>query len=126
MSELRDLALQPLPLGAIKPRGWLRRQLRIQADGISGHLDEFWPDVRDSAWFGGQADSWERAPYWLDGLVPLAFALDNKRLIDKVLLQYHEATGKDRREVAARSGPQAARTGVRLESVLRARRREDP
>jgi hypothetical protein len=45
--------LPPLPLGAITPLGWLQRQLRIQADGLSGHLDEFWPDVGQSQWFGG-------------------------------------------------------------------------
>ena len=42
---LADPAFRPLPLGAIRPAGWLQRQLRIQADGLSGHLDEFWPDV---------------------------------------------------------------------------------
>ena len=41
MSELRELALKPIPLGGIEPRGWLKQQLRIQADGLSGHLDEF-------------------------------------------------------------------------------------
>ncbi|MDP6112656.1 MAG: hypothetical protein QGG53_12375, partial [Planctomycetota bacterium] len=84
MSELKELALRPMPLGAIEPRGWLQQQLKIQADGLSGHLDEFWPDVRDSAWFGGDADSWERAPYWLDGIIPLAFLLGDERLIEKV------------------------------------------
>lgn len=72
-----------LPLGAIKPCGWIRRQLEIQAEGLSGHLDEFWPDVRDSGWIGGSAEGWERAPYWLDGLVPLAFLLSDDRLIAK-------------------------------------------
>ena len=38
---LADPAFRPLPLGAIRPTGWLQRQLRIQADGLSGHLDEF-------------------------------------------------------------------------------------
>lgn len=72
-----------LPLGAIKPEGWTRRQLEIQAAGLSGHLDEFWPDVRDSGWIGGSAEGWERAPYWLDGFVPLAFLLEDDELIRK-------------------------------------------
>ncbi len=82
--NLHSPHLTPLPLGNIRPLGWLERQLRIQLDGLSGHLDEFWPDVKDSAWFGGSADSWERAPYWLDGVVPLAWLLDDARLKDKV------------------------------------------
>ena len=62
--------LVPLPLGAIRPLGWLRDQLRVQADGLSGHLDEFWPSVADSRWIGGGSEGWERGPYWLDGIVP--------------------------------------------------------
>lgn len=81
---LREPAFRPLPLTSIKPRGWLLRQLRIQADGLSGHLDEFWPDVARSQWIGGDAEGWERAPYWLDGVVPLAWLLDDDRLKGKV------------------------------------------
>ena len=73
-------ALSPLPLGAIRPRGWLRDQLRIQADGLSGHLDEFWPSVAQSKWIGGSSEGWERGPYWLDGIVPLAVLLDDAAL----------------------------------------------
>jgi hypothetical protein len=83
--SLRQAKLKPMPLGAIKPAGWLKNQLRIQADGLSGHLDEFWPDIQDSAWFGGEEDAWERAPYWLDGVVPLAFLLDDEDLKAKVV-----------------------------------------
>ena len=36
----------------IKPTGWLRRQLEIQAKGLSGNLDKMWPDIRDSKWIG--------------------------------------------------------------------------
>ncbi|HNQ91154.1 MAG TPA: glycoside hydrolase family 127 protein [Verrucomicrobiota bacterium] len=77
-------ALRPLPLGAIRARGWLERHLRLQADSLSGHLDEFWPDVAQSQWFGGKAEGWERAPYWLDGVVPLAWTLGDPALQAKV------------------------------------------
>ncbi len=63
------------------PTGWLARQLRIQADGLSGNLDKIWPDIRDSAWIGGNRDGWERVPYWLDGFIPLAYLLHDDDLI---------------------------------------------
>lgn len=65
----------------LRPEGWLKRQLEIQAEGLSGHLDEIWPDIRDSAWIGGKAEGWERVPYWLDGFVPLAYLLRDEALI---------------------------------------------
>lgn len=81
MQQLAANRFTPLPLGSIHPRRWLFAQLQTQAQGLSGHLDEFWPDVADSGWIGDHAESWERAPYWLDGLVPLAFLLKDERLI---------------------------------------------
>lgn len=72
---------KPLPLGAILPSGWLKKQLQTQADGLGGHLHEFWPDIKDSQWRGGSAEGWERVPYWLDGFVPLAFLLQDEHLI---------------------------------------------
>src|ERR1700712_3940807 len=78
---LTPTAFLPLPLGQVRPAGWLQRQLRVQADGLSGHLDEFWPDVgSESGWLGGTGESWERGPYFLDGLLPLAYLLDDERL----------------------------------------------
>jgi len=100
MAPLSPNAFAPLPLGAVKPRGWLRRQLQIQANGLSGHLDEFWPDLRDSGWIGGPGESWERGPYFLDGLVPLAYLLDDPRLIGKAqkwiecTIQHQRADGR--------------------------------
>lgn len=83
-APLYQSALYRLPLGAIRPAGWLRDQLEIQANGLSGHLDETWADVGpNSGWLGGTGESWERGPYFLDGLVPLAYILGDSRLQTK-------------------------------------------
>ncbi|MVM31694.1 hypothetical protein GO755_16725 [Spirosoma sp. HMF4905] len=75
-----------LPLGAIKPEGWLQQQLVIMKDGATGHLDEYYPKVQnDNGWLGGKGDGWEETPYWLDGALPLAYLLDDKVLKDKFL-----------------------------------------
>ena len=80
-APLHANAFYNLPLGSIQPRGWLRQQLRVQANGLSGHLDETWDDVGPkSGWLGGPGESWERGPYFLDGLVPLAYVLDDPGL----------------------------------------------
>lgn len=83
----------------LKPEGWLRRQLEIQADGLSGNLDKVWRDVRDSAWIGKDAEGWERVPYWLDGFIPLAYLLDNEDMITRgkkyidAILSYQKPDG---------------------------------
>lgn len=83
-APLAPNAFDPLPLGSIEPRGWLADQLRIQSRGLTGHLDEFWPDVSDkSAWLGGSGEAWERGPYFADGLLPLAYLLHDPALIVK-------------------------------------------
>ena len=97
-------AVRRLPTGSTTPRGWLLRQLVIQAEGLSGHLTKFWPKVANSAWFGGTAPFYiannscgdapcpkannisqtdllhQEAPYWLNGFVPLAVLLRNARI----------------------------------------------
>ena len=74
-----------LPIGAIKAEGWLLDQLVRQKDGMTGNLDVLYEKIvgPDNAWIGGEGDTWERGPYWLDGLTPLAYILDDEQLISK-------------------------------------------
>ena len=76
-SALEPRVYEPLPLGSIAPTGWLLTQLQLQAEGLSGHLATFWPDIAKSVWIGGGGDGGlnERTPYWLNGIVPLAYLL---------------------------------------------------
>lgn len=74
---------QSLPLGTIAPRGWLRDQLELAANGLAGHLSEFYRFVQRSSWVGGDQEYSslnEAAPYWYNGIVPLAFGLNDERL----------------------------------------------
>ena len=81
-----------LPVGSIKPAGWLLHQLQIMREGTTGHLDEVHAKIRNSnGWLGGTGDGWEETPYWLDGAVPLAYLLDDTALKSKVL-QYIDWT----------------------------------
>ncbi len=74
--------MKNLTSNEIKPTGWLKKQLEIQANGLSGNLHNIWPDIKDSAWIGGTKEGWERVPYWLDGFIPLAYLLENEELIE--------------------------------------------
>ncbi|KAG2416198.1 hypothetical protein HFD88_007391 [Aspergillus terreus] len=84
---LLPYALEPLPLGVVQPNGWLRDQLRLMADGLPGHEHDFYRYVRDNLWVGGDqeySDAHEALPYWYNGLVPLAYLLNDQRLKDQV------------------------------------------
>ena len=88
ITNQEPLIVQPytsLPLGAIKPKGMLLKMLELQRDGLTGNLDSIYSLVcgNTNGWLGGDGDGWERGPYWLDGLVPLAYILDDDLLKDK-------------------------------------------
>lgn len=75
-----------LPLGAVRPQGWLKDQMQRMCDGMTGHLDELYEKVMGprNGWLGGDGDVWERGPYWIDGLLPLAYIMDDAELKAKV------------------------------------------
>ena len=65
-APLRPNPYLELPLGAIKPQGWLKEMLVRQKNGATGQLDKLDPLVMNNrnGWLGGDGDKWERGPYW--------------------------------------------------------------
>ena len=99
-APLLESRYMELPLGTIKPEGWLKLQLQAQVTGLTGHLDEVYANVVGSrnAWLGGDGDAWERGPYWIDGLLPLAYILDNEELKAKAQVWVEAILGSQKED----------------------------
>src|SRR5437667_1134390 len=108
-------AFMKLPIGSIKPKGWLRRQLELEANGMTGHLEEIskWCKFENSAWASpdGQGQfGWEELPYWLKGYGDLGYVLDDEKII-KAARKWIDATLSSQ-EPDGYFGPRANKTGL--------------
>lgn len=85
-APLAEKRYMELPIGAVRPSGWLEDQMQRMCEGMTGNLDKLYEKVMGSrnGWLGGDGDVWERGPYWIDGLLPLAYIMDNDTLKAKV------------------------------------------
>lgn len=80
---LQRVPLLKLPVGKVRPRGWLLKQLELQRDGLSGQLGTVsaWLDKTGNQWLSGQGShGWEEVPYWLRGYSSLAYILDDNAM----------------------------------------------
>ncbi len=119
VGNAKPLAPSPLlklPLGAIKPEGWLRRQLELQAEGFSGRLMEIskFLQKEGNAWLAadGQGHSpWEEMPYWLKGFGDMGYVLGDQRIVDEAKV-WIEAILKSR-QPDGWFGPVANKAGSR-------------
>jgi len=84
-APLAPKPFRKLPIGAITPEGWVRKQLELQADGFSGHLNEISDFLKkeNNAWLsptGEGEHGWEEVPYWLKGFGDLGYLLNSDRI----------------------------------------------
>ncbi|MFD2864100.1 beta-L-arabinofuranosidase domain-containing protein [Mucilaginibacter antarcticus] len=83
-APLKPGAYVQLPLGSIKAKGWLLKQLELQKEGFTGHAEELYPGNNDlgsnSDWLGGTGNGWEKVPYYVKGLTALAYTLNDTEL----------------------------------------------
>lgn len=114
-APLRPGPLLKLPIGAVRPSGWLERMLRLQADGFHGHLTEISEFLRkeNNAWLspsGRGERGWEEVPYWLKGFQDCGYLLGDERLMQEARVWIEGAIGSQQPD--GWFGPGEGRSGL--------------
>lgn len=95
MPLLRPCALRRLPLGSIRPEGWLKCYLDKMTDGVCGRLYEHgaflhtkngWISKDEQGEFSeslhwNEKSGWEEQPYWFRSFVKLSVLTGNERML---------------------------------------------
>jgi hypothetical protein len=69
-----------LPFGAVRPQGWLNTQLNLQANAMTGHVDEFYNPLKT---LSGTDRTIEYLYCFYEGQMALAYLMNNSTLITK-------------------------------------------
>lgn len=117
---LQPSGLVRLPPGSVKPEGWLKAMLRMQADGFHGHLQELSPFLKKegNAWLskdGRGSQGWEEVPYWLKGYINCAYALNDEKMIKEAHFWVEGAINSQQAD--GWFGPGEGRKGVATDLV---------
>ncbi|KAJ7671922.1 hypothetical protein B0H17DRAFT_1084643 [Mycena rosella] len=89
-----------IPLGGIRPTGWLLDQLMVQTNGLAGHEHEFYDYVSQTDWTGGTSaySSLEEGRY-INAMVPNGILANNSAINTKTsaflsyVLSHQDSTG---------------------------------
>ncbi|KAF8955068.1 hypothetical protein BDZ97DRAFT_1927484 [Flammula alnicola] len=91
-----------LPLGNVKPSGWLMDQLKVQTNGLAGHEHEFYDYVAQTDWMGGNSyysNLEEAGSYWFNAMVPNGILVNNSAINARTsaflsyVLSHQDSTG---------------------------------
>lgn len=115
-APLQPARFLQLPIGSIRPKGWVRHQLELEAQGMTGHLEEIskWCKFDGNAWSDpqGQGQSgWEELPYWLKGYGDLGYVLKDEA-IQKEARRWIEAVLSSQ-EADGWFGPRGLKTSLK-------------
>ena len=78
MAKKVGKSMNKLPLGAIRPQGWLNDQMQLMSN-LQRRIGALSGFVKDGEWSGG-----ESLPRYVRGLILLSSALDDKMLKEKI------------------------------------------
>jgi len=83
-APLQATAFLKLPVGSVTPKGWIRKQLLLQAEGLCGRMTEVsdYLKYEGNGWVDANSSvGWEEVPYWLKGFGDLGYVLGDQRII---------------------------------------------
>ncbi|KAI0369101.1 hypothetical protein BV20DRAFT_1081257 [Pilatotrama ljubarskyi] len=106
VSGLAPKTFLNIPLGKVKPAGWLHDQacgnLTVQTNGLAGHEHDFYNYVSQTTWTGGSStysDLEEAGSYWFNGMVPHGVLADDANIQAQVqqfldyVVDHQDSTG---------------------------------
>ena len=80
-APLTQNTLSPLPLGSIRPEGWLLEEIRMQLAGVTADFARVCPELSETGeWLPGEDGDLTRGMYYLEGIVHLAWVMDDEAL----------------------------------------------